>query len=114
MTIRPAVGCQIGMHQLGGSIRDVAQDVNAFPHRKPEWNINVNGVWTDEPHGEDPARSWVRETYGLLEPHLTGSVYVNFVGDDEDHAAQRSYSDSWTRLRELKKIYGPTNVFRLS
>lgn len=114
MMVRPTLSCQIGTHQLGGAVRDVTQDVNAFPHRKAEWAINLHGLWTDQPDGEGLVRSWARETYALLEPHLTGSVYVNFVGDDENHASQRSYSDSWTRLRELKKTYDPTNVFRLS
>ena len=49
-----------------------------------------------------------------LQPHSRG-VYVNFTNDDTVERTRLAYSAAqWTRLRELKSRYDPTNFFRLN
>ena len=98
---------------LGGAIRDVPEDATAFPHRQARWLINIAGQWRD-PAATDREIAWARETFAALEPHLTGGAYSNFMGDDDTHAASTAYGSTLTRLREVKAIYDPHNVFRLN
>ena len=47
-----------------------------------------------------------------MAPHATGSVYVNFLHDDEGEARVRAaYGDHYTRLTAIKARYDPGNVF---
>ena len=98
---------------LGGAIRDVPEDATAFPHRQARWLINIAGQWRD-PAATDREIAWVRETFAALEPHLTGGAYSNFMGVEDTHAASAAYGSTLTRLREVKAIYDPHNVFRLN
>ena len=98
---------------LGGAIREVPNDATAFPYRNARWLINIAGQWHD-PAATDREIAWVRETFGALEPHLTGGAYSNFMGDDDAQAASVAYGTTLNRLREIKAIYDPDNVFRLN
>jgi FAD/FMN-containing dehydrogenase len=95
---------------LGGAINDVPNDATAFPHRDARWLINIAGQWRDPAATEDEI-AWVRDTFAALEPHLTGGAYSNFMEEDD---AQTAYGSTLNRLREIKAIYDPDNVFRLN
>ena len=42
-------------------------------------------------------------------------AYVNFVGDEGEARLHDIYPDqTWQRLREIKRRYDPTNLFRLN
>jgi FAD/FMN-containing dehydrogenase len=106
---------QIFSHQVGGAVRDVPADANAYHHRVPEWNAVVAGVWQDEPDGAETETTWVRETWTSLEPHMTGDMYVNFIADAGDEVqVQRAYSSTYQRLAEVKRRYDPGNLFRVN
>jgi len=98
---------------LGGAIRKVPNDATAFPHRGARWLINIAGQWHD-PAATAREVAWVRETFAELQPHLTGGAYSNFMGDDDAQAASTAYGSTLARLREIKAIYDPDNVFRLN
>ncbi len=105
---------QIALHQVGGAVRDVASDATAYPHRAPEWNAVIAGVWQDEPDGAEIETAWARECWSALEPHMTGDMYVNFITDEGGDLVQRAYSETYTRLVEVKQRYDPTNFFRVN
>jgi len=98
---------------LGGAIRHVSNDATAFPYRDARWLINIAGQWRD-PGATDREIGWVRETFATLERHLTGGAYSNFMGDDDAEAASVAYGATLNRLREVKAVYDPDNVFRLN
>ena len=50
----------------------------------------------------------------MLEPHLTGGKYVNFMGEDEERDSGGAYGATLRRLRAVKRAYDPGNVFRLN
>ncbi|MDA0159057.1 FAD-binding oxidoreductase [Solirubrobacter ginsenosidimutans] len=95
---------------MGGAIRRVPDAATAFPHRGARWLINVPGQWEDAARSDDEI-AWVRETFAALEPHLTGGAYSNFMEDDEPEVA---YGTTLQRLRQVKALYDPENVFRLN
>ncbi len=98
---------------LGGAIRDVPNDATAFPHRSARWLINIAGQWR-EPGATEDEIAWVRDTFATLEPHLSGGAYSNFMADDDGETATVAYGPTLARLREIKAIYDPDNVFRLN
>lgn len=100
----------IGMHQVGGAVRDAPADATAYSHRSPEWNVQFIGGWEDEPDGREVETAWARESWAALEPYTTGEIYANFVGD----VGERAYRGRYDRLAALKRKYDPTNLFRFN
>jgi FAD/FMN-containing dehydrogenase len=99
---------------LGGAIRDTPDEATAFPHRDARWLINIAGQWRDPAATADEI-AWVRGTFAKLEPHLSGGAYSNFMGDDDDsQSATVAYGSTLQRLRHIKAMYDPDNVFRLN
>ena len=83
------------------------------PPQTRRWLINIAGQWR-EPGATDDEIAWVRDTFAALEPHLTGGAYSNFMDDDDAEPAAAAYGPTLARLREIKAIYDPDNVFRLN
>lgn len=52
--------------------------------------------------------------WDALQPHAENAVYVNYLGpDDGEDRIREAYGDEhYTRLKALKRVYDPTNVFR--
>lgn len=58
-------------------------------------------------------RAWVREWFDALQPHSTGGVYVNFMGDEGSDRVRAAYGNAkYRRLAALKARYDPDNVLR--
>jgi len=50
-----------------------------------------------------------------LEPHLLGSSYINHLAeDDRPETVRASFGENYGRLRQLKAVYDPTNLFHLN
>jgi FAD/FMN-containing dehydrogenase len=98
---------------LGGAMARVPVDATAFAHRKSRIMVNVAAVYEDE---ADAAKheAWVVELADALRGDDPGG-YVNFVGDEGDAGIRQAYpGPTWDRLREIKRRYDPTNLFRLN
>ncbi|HEX5017197.1 MAG TPA: FAD-binding oxidoreductase [Actinomycetes bacterium] len=101
----------VQLRPLGGAMGRVPNDATAFGHRSRRIMVNVAtllGTEEDRP----AARAWVDD---LVQP-LHGSDetgYVNFLSDEGPERVRQAYpGDAWNRLRELKRQYDPTNLFR--
>lgn len=73
--------------------------------------MNVHGRW------EDPAKDaecigWARDLFRAAAPFATGSVYVNFMTEEEKDRVQAAYGRNYDRLVKLKNRYDPKNLFR--
>ena len=104
---------QIEVLALGGAIARVAPEATAFPHRHAAWLINLPATWEDAACDAEEI-AWVRRSFATIEPHLTGGKYVNFMGEDEEADSGGAYGATLRRLREVKRVYDPDNVFRLN
>ena len=50
-----------------------------------------------------------------MQPHASGRVYLNFLGDEGQDRVRAAYGDrNYERLVALKRAYDPTNFFRLN
>ena len=74
--------------------------------------LNAVTAWQDPEQG--PAhRAWARAVIAEAESASTGRAYVNFLGDT-DSAASSYGEETYARLAALKRVYDPTNLFRLN
>ena len=97
-----------------GALTRVPVGDTAFAARTAQWDFDAIGQWTD------PAESaghiaWIRALWAQLEPHSSGSVYMNHMAaDDRPELVRESYGSNYPRLRQLKTAYDPTNLFRVN
>jgi len=96
MDLSPLSLCEL--NTINGAPSEVDPDATACGKRSGRWN-HVNAVvWTDPEE--------IGHYYG-------GGAYLNFIAREESSTAKRAYSDDqWARLREIKRRYDPTNLFR--
>jgi FAD/FMN-containing dehydrogenase len=107
----PDPSTEIAFAQLGGAVVRVANDATAYGHRDGQFVMNVHGRW------EDPAKDaacigWARDLFQATAPFATGSVYVNFLTQDEGDRVRAAYGRNYDRLSKLKGKYDPENLFR--
>ena len=108
----PGPQCEIHVQQMGGAIARVPQRATAFPERSMPFVLNAVTGWPDPEKG--PAhKDWARAVISEAESASTGRSYVNFLGDT-DSAASAYGDETYARLASLKRIYDPTNLFRLN
>ncbi|HXQ11021.1 MAG TPA: FAD-binding oxidoreductase [Caulobacteraceae bacterium] len=102
------------MFYIHGEICRRPASATAFSARRPQWDIDAIGCWTD-PAESATHIAWVRAVWARLEPHLLGSVYVNHItADDQPEKVRASFGESHARLRRIKKAYDPGNLFRVN
>ena len=97
----------------GASVR-VPAGATAFAARRAQWDFDAIGQWID---GAESAAhiGWIRQLWARTEPHLQGHAYVNHLAaDDRPEKVRASFGENYLRLRELKAIFDPTNLFRLN
>ena len=104
---------QVELLALGGAIARVDASATAFPFRHARWLINIPATWRDAAEDEREI-AWARATHAAVKPYLSEGTYVNFMGDDEDDTAAGAYGRTIERLRQIKAVYDPDNVFRLN
>jgi FAD/FMN-containing dehydrogenase len=99
---------------MHGAATRVSPTETAFAARHPQWDFDAIGQWADGTQSPQHI-AWVRTLWGQLEPHLQGSAYVNHLAaDDRPEKVRASFGANYGRLRELKAVYDPTNLFRLN
>jgi len=108
----PSPECELAFAQLGGAINRVPADATAYPHRDIAYLLNIHTRWTDASR-DQACIAWARELYDRMAPHATGSIYVNFIPEDESQRLVASaYGSNFARLAKLKTKYDPTNLFQ--
>jgi FAD/FMN-containing dehydrogenase len=102
------------MFYIHGAICRRPASATAFSARRPQWDIDAIGCWTD-PAESATHIAWVRQLWTRLEPHLLGSVYVNHIAaDDQPEKVRASFGENHQRLRRIKAAYDPGNLFRVN
>jgi FAD/FMN-containing dehydrogenase len=104
---------EIAFAQLGGAISNVAAGATAYSHRDAQYTINVHCRWSD-PSNDARCVQWARDLFQAAGPFATGGVYVNFLTADEQDRVRQAYGSNYDRLVGLKKLYDPSNLFRVN
>jgi len=113
----PSPTTAIAIEQLGGAVSRVPEDDTAFNHRNNAFNALIVSSWPDRAENDKHIR-WTRELWQALQPHASGDVYVNYLGQEADEGEDRiraAYgAQKYERLRALKQEYDPQNMFRMN
>ena len=88
---------------VGGAVQDVDPDATAYAHRSANFAVTALGSSRN-----NTSPRW--DT--LVKPHAMG-LYISFETDQRPERITDAFPPrTLTRLRELKRRYDPTNVFR--
>jgi FAD/FMN-containing dehydrogenase len=98
---------------LGGALGRVSNDATAFAHRDRELFVNVAAMYMDGGE-QDDHDAWVAGMATALGGDGAGG-YVGFFGEENEATIRAAYpGGTWDRLRELKRLYDPSNLFHLN
>jgi FAD/FMN-containing dehydrogenase len=101
--------------QLGGALARVGEDATAFSQRGAAHNVNINAVWTEDDTDAERHIAWAQDFFDAMQPHAGGRVYLNFLGEEGGNRVRQAYgARNYERLVELKRVYDPSNFFRLN
>ena len=104
----------LGLFYVHGAAARVPATATAFSARRPLWDFDIIGQWSD-PAESSGHIAWVKALWDRLEPELLGTVYINHMAaDDRPEKVRASYGENYARLRELKAVYDPMNLFRVN
>ena len=109
----PSAPCEIFFGLLGGQANTVSADAAAYGHRDAEFVINVHGRW-DTAAEDEAGIAWARGFSKAAEPFADGSVYVNFMTEEETDRIAAAYGSNYARLVDVKRKYDPKNLFRMN
>lgn len=113
---RSSPSTMVLVEHLGGALRRVHPNENAFATRDAAFLMNFMGDWRDA--RETPRHvAWVRQAWNRLVPHSTGTVYLNYLGSENgevDTLVRSAFGSNYDRLVEIKAKYDPTNFFQLN
>ena len=94
-------------------VAKVPVEATAYPQRQCHFVKNVHTRWRE--HADDAACiAWACELFDATAPYAAGSVYVNFMPDDEVGRVSAAYGPNIQRLAQIKHRYDPTNLFRMN
>jgi FAD/FMN-containing dehydrogenase len=109
----PSPQCEIFIGLVSGAANRVQAGSMAYAHRDTKFVLNVHGRW-DQAEDDAGCVAWAREFFKASAPYASGSVYVNFMTQDEADRIAAAYGPNYDRLVQIKKKYDPENVFHLN
>jgi FAD/FMN-containing dehydrogenase len=109
----PSPECEVFIAHVGGAMARVAADATAWANRDAHFIMNAHTRWRDEAQ-DAVCIGWARELFEATAPFASGSVYVNFMPDDEQDRVEKAYGTNYRRLTEIKRRYDPDNLFRMN
>jgi hypothetical protein len=107
----PSPQCEIFFGAIGGQTMRVAPDAMAYSNRDAKYVMNVHGRWT-EAADDERCIAWSRAFFNASAPFALGSVYVNFMTEEESARVGDAYGPNYARLVAVKDRYDPQNLFR--
>jgi FAD/FMN-containing dehydrogenase len=98
---------------LGGAMSQVPADATAYAHRSQPILVNVAAFYQGDADRE-VRKPWVTQFARTLQPN-EDAAYVGFLSDDGQERIRAAYpGPTMDRLRRIKALYDPTNLFRLN
>ena len=109
----PSPECEIFIAHIGGAMARVPADATAWSNRDAHFIMNAHGRWRDKQQ-DSACIAWARQLSDAAAPFASGSVYVNFMPEDEGDRVEQAYGANYRRLVEIKRRYDPDNLFRMN
>ena len=109
----PSPECEVFIAHVGGAMARVAVNATAWANRDAHFVMNAHTRWRDKAQ-DSACIAWARQLFDATAPFASGSVYVNFMPNDEDNRIEKAYGSNYRRLGEIKRRYDPDNLFRMN
>jgi FAD/FMN-containing dehydrogenase len=95
----------------GGAVASTVVASTAFPHRENDtFCIQYYTEWATPADGTQRLRN-ISKVYQAMRPYVSGSSYVNYCDLDIPDWATAYWGSNLPRLRQIKSIYDPDNLF---
>jgi FAD/FMN-containing dehydrogenase len=107
----PSPQCEIFFGQIGAQTSRVPVEATAYSSRDTQYAMNVHGRW-DNASDDERCIGWARAFFDAAAPFALGSVYVNFMTQEEGGRVADAYGPNYERLVAVKSHYDPRNLFR--
>jgi FAD/FMN-containing dehydrogenase len=107
----PSPQCEIFFGQIGAQTSRVPVEATAYSSRDTQYAMNVHGRW-DDASDDERCIAWARAFFDAAAPFALGSVYVNFMTQEEGGRVADAYGPNYERLGAVKNRYDPNNLFR--
>ncbi|MGF6900030.1 FAD-binding oxidoreductase [Paraburkholderia sp. GAS348] len=107
----PSPQCEIFFGQIGAQTSRVPVEATAYSSRDTQYAMNVHGRW-DDASDDERCIAWARAFFDAAAPFALGSVYVNFMTQEEGGRVADAYGPNYERLVAAKNRYDPQNLFR--
>jgi FAD/FMN-containing dehydrogenase len=110
----PTMLSSMHLYPIDRAVHDVASDETPWAYRSSRYACVIVGV--DPDPAQVPAiRDWARDYYDAVHPHSAGGAYVNFLmGDEGPERVRATYAGNYRRLQDVKRLYDPSNLFRIN
>lgn len=107
----PSPQCEIFFGQIGAQTSRIPVEATAYSSRDTQYAMNVHGRW-DDASDDERCIAWARAFFDAAAPFALGSVYVNFMTQEEGERVAAAYGPNYERLVAVKHRYDPHNLFR--
>ncbi len=91
----------------------MASDDTAFTFRDANFAQVMVGI-DPEPANAGTITTWARDYWNAIHPFSAGGAYVNMMMEEGYDRIRAAYGDNYDRLRAVKAIYDPANLFRIN
>jgi FAD/FMN-containing dehydrogenase len=109
----PSPECEVFIAQVGGAMARIGPEAMAWSNRKSHFIMNAHSRWREKDQ-DSACVAWARRLSEAVAPFASGSVYVNFMPEDESNRIESAYGANYRRLAEIKRRYDPDNQFRFN
>jgi hypothetical protein len=86
----PSPECEVFIAHFGGAMARIAPDATAWSNRDAHFIMNVHTRWRDGAQ-DSACVGRARQLLDAAAPIASGSVYVNFMPEDEDDRVEKAY-----------------------
>ncbi|MGB5377687.1 FAD-binding oxidoreductase [Muriicola sp.] len=105
---------QMHLYPITGAAARVGNSDTAWAYRDAKYSGVIVGVDPD-PKNADKITRWCKDYWEGLHPHSAGGAYSNFMMNDEgQERVKASYKQNYARLKKIKKVYDPSNLFKVN
>lgn len=105
----PAPLCNFWCLAHGGATNVAPRGGSAWFHRDAHFYAEPGAGWSD-PNLTEPCVAWLDEFRAALNPYVEGG-YVNVPDASFQDWGTKYYGSNFERLRRVKSVYDPDNVF---
>jgi FAD/FMN-containing dehydrogenase len=102
----------ISLHHFHGAASRVGVSETAFALRQDHLMVELMAAW-DAPSADEEQRhiQWAQKLSQALAPYALKGGYINLLDEREQERVPLAFGPNYERLRELKRVYDPEDVF---